>query len=55
MAKGTEKDLFHGEGNSTVGLPKNINSGKKILVNPHGQKPGKLLSTKKVTQKGWSK
>lgn len=49
------KDLFHGSGNQTVGLPSNVKSGKKVVTDPSAQNPGKLLKTKKVVQKGWSK
>lgn len=52
MAKG-EKDLFHGQGNSTVSLPKHLVGGKK-LTDPHTS-AGKTLPTKKKVQKGWSK
>lgn len=48
-----EKDLFHGQGNQTVGLPKGL-KGKTVKTNPHAT-PGKLLPTKKVVKKGWSK
>jgi hypothetical protein len=54
MARGTSKDLFHGTGNQTVGLPKNIKSGKKIIADPHTS-PGKLLPTTKKVQDGWNK
>lgn len=53
MSKG-EKDLFHGQGNSTVALPKHVMSGKKVTTDPHTS-AGKLLPTKKKTQKGWNK
>lgn len=53
MSKGTEKDLFHGQGNQTIALPSQI-KGKTVKTNPHAT-PGKLLKTKKVTQKGWNK
>lgn len=48
MAK--EKDLFHGQGNSTVGN----HISKKVLTDPHTS-PGVLLPTKKKVQKGWNK
>ena len=53
MAKKGEKDLFHGQGNSTVGLPKNL-LGRTKLTDPHTS-AGKLLPTKKKNQKGWNK
>lgn len=53
MGKGTQKDLFHGQGNQTVALPSKI-KGKTTKTNPFAT-PGKLLPTKKVVQKGWSK
>lgn len=52
MSKG-EKDLFHGQGNSTVALPKHV-VGKPVLTNPHAT-PGVKQKTKKVILKGWSK
>ena len=54
MAKGTQKDLFHGQGNSTVSLPKSVSKGKKVLTDPHTS-PGALLKTTKKVQKGWNK
>lgn len=48
-----DKDLFHGQGNSTIGLPKHL-VGPKKFTDPHTN-PGKLLKTKKVANKGWSK
>jgi hypothetical protein len=57
MAKGNEKDLFHGSGNSTVGLPKHVASGKRTVTNPYiGRKgPAKKHSNKQAIQPGWSK
>ena len=49
-----EKDLFQGQGNDTVGLPKHIVSGKRVVTDPHTS-AGKLLDTVKKTQKGWNK
>ena len=50
----SNKDLFHGQGNQTVGLPKNL-VGKTVLTNPHAT-PGNLeKGIKKVVQKGWNK
>lgn len=54
MAKGNQMDLFHRDGNSTVGLPSSVKSNKKKMTDPHTS-PGALLPTKKVVQKGWSK
>ena len=54
MGKGTQKDLFHGQGNSTVGLPKSVMSGKTVITDPHTS-AGKTLPTKKKTEKGWNK
>lgn len=53
MSKKGEKDLFHGQGNSTVALPGKMKGATK-LTDPHTS-PGKLLPTKKVVRKGWSK
>lgn len=53
MGKGTQKDLFHGQGNNTVALPKKLR-GKTVKTNPHAT-AGKLLPTKKKVQKGWNK
>jgi hypothetical protein len=54
MGKGTQKDLFHGQGNSTVSLPSHL-KGKTKLTDPHTS-PGVLLKgTKKKVQKGWNK
>lgn len=52
MSKG-EKDLFHGQGNSTVELPSQF-KGKTVKTNPHAT-PGVLLKTTKKVQKGWNK
>jgi hypothetical protein len=52
-ATGNQKDLFHGQGNQTVALPKGI-MGKTVMTDPHTS-PGKLLPTKKTVQKGWNK
>ena len=52
MAKG-EKDLFHGQGNSTVKLPSHV-TGKTVITDPHAT-PGVTLKTKKKVQKGWNK
>lgn len=49
-----EKDLFHGQGNSTVGVPMKV-TNKAGRTNPEQKNPGKLLPTVKRTQKGWSK
>lgn len=53
MAKNSEKDLFHGQGNSTVGLPAKM-KGPKRLTDPHTS-AGKTLPTVKKVQKGWNK
>lgn len=53
MAKGTNKDLFHGQGNNTVKLPRGI-MGKTVLTDPHTS-PGKLLPSTKKVEKGWNK
>ena len=54
MTRRGEKDLFHGQGNQTVKLPKSL-IGKTVLTNPHAT-PGNLeKGIKKVVQKGWSK
>lgn len=54
MAKGNQKDLFHGQGNSTVALPKGL-KGKTKLTDPHAT-PGALAKgIKKTVQKGWNK
>lgn len=52
-SKGNQEDLFHGQGNQTVGLPKHI-TGKTVLTDPHTS-AGKLLPTKKKVHKGWNK
>jgi hypothetical protein len=49
-----EKDLFHGQGNSTVQLPKHL-VGKTVKTNPHATPGVKQSGIKKVTQKGWNK
>lgn len=51
MAK--EKDLFHGQGNSTGKLPKH-HKGPTKLTDPHTS-PGKTLPTVKRVAKGWNK
>ena len=48
-----EKDLFHGQGNSTGTLPKHLVGGTK-LTDPHTS-PGVKQAHKKVIQKGWNK
>ena len=57
MAKKSMKnqpDLYHGDGNSTTKMPCKVKNmaGK---TDPHQKNPGKLLPSKKVTEKGWSK
>jgi hypothetical protein len=54
MAK--KKDLFHGQGNSTVksSIPHGIKN-KAGKTDPEQRNAGKLLPTKKVVQKGWNK
>lgn len=49
-----QKDLFHGEGNATVAMPKKAKARSTKATDPHTS-PGKLLPTKKIVQKGWSK
>ena len=51
-----QKDLFHGDGNSTVksAIPGGI-TNKAGRTNPEQKNAGKLLKTKKVIQKGWAK
>ncbi|MMZ52641.1 hypothetical protein D1872_144170 [compost metagenome] len=55
MAKSKgNKDLFHGQGNSTAALPKNL-KGRTRLTDPYTQ-PGALeKGLKKVVQPGWNK
>jgi hypothetical protein len=50
------RDLYHGDGNSTVAstIPTKIKN-RVGLTNPYLKDAGKLLPTKKVIQKGWSK
>mgnify|MGYP000884410968 FL=1 len=50
------KDLYYGDGNSTVKstIPTKIKN-KVGITDPHLKNVGKLLPTKKVIQKGWSK
>lgn len=50
------RDLYHEDGNSTVksSIPTKIKN-KAGMTNPHQKDAGKLLPTKKVIQKGWSK
>lgn len=47
------KELFYGDGNDTVVLPAQAKGGT-VLTDPH-TKPGQLIPTKKVIQKGFSK
>lgn len=49
-----EKDLFHGQGNTTATVPCGIKN-KAGRTNPEQKNAGKLLKTKKKTQKGWNK
>ena len=51
-----EKDLCHSQGNATLkgAIPGGIKN-KAGRTNPEQNNAGKLLPTKKVTQKGWSK
>lgn len=54
MAKKAGKDLYHGQGNHTVGLPGHL-TGKTKLTDPHIH-PGVLAKgIKKLTKKGWNK
>jgi hypothetical protein len=57
MAKGNQKDLFHSSGNSTVSLPKHVDSGKRTKTNPYIDRkgPAKKHSNKHAIQPGWSK
>ena len=48
-----QKDLFHSQGNATVGMPK-VAKGKKKTTDPYTS-PGNLIKTKKVVKPGWSK
>lgn len=50
------KDLFHGQGNSTVisSIPGGIKN-KAGRTNPEQLNAGKLLKTVKKVQKGWNK
>lgn len=50
------KDLYHGDGNSTVksSIPTKI-TNKAGITDPHQKNVGNKLPTKKVVQKGWSK
>lgn len=50
------KDLFHGQGNSTVksSIPTGIKN-KAGHTDPGQKNAGKLLKTTKKVQKGWSK
>lgn len=48
------KDLFHGTGNSTVGMPMKV-TNKAGRTDPEQKNPGKLLPTKKKVQDGWNK
>jgi hypothetical protein len=56
MAKKGEKDLFHGQGNASLAgaMPCKIKN-KAGKTNPEQKNAGKLLPTKKSTQKGWNK
>lgn len=51
-----KRDLYHGDGNSTVAstIPTKIKR-KDGRTNPEQKNAGKLLATKKVVHKGWSK
>lgn len=50
------KDLYHGDGNSTVrsSIPTKIKN-KAGKTDPEQKNAGKLLKTKKKVQKGWNK
>jgi hypothetical protein len=50
------RDLYHGDGNSTVrsSIPTKIKN-KAGKTDPEIKNAGKLLKTKKKVQKGWSK
>jgi hypothetical protein len=50
------KDLFHGQGNTTVNssIPTGIKH-KAGKTDPEQKNAGKLLKTNKKVQKGWSK
>ena len=50
------KDLYHGDGNSTVrsSIPTKIKN-KVGKTDPEIKNAGKLLNTIKKVQKGWSK
>jgi hypothetical protein len=52
----SEKDLFHGQGNTTVrsSIPTKIKN-KAGKTDPEQKNPGKLLPTNKKTASGWSK
>lgn len=49
-----QKDLFHGDGNTTGKLPKQAKGKNRAKTDPYTE-PGKLLPTVKKTKKGWSK
>ena len=49
-----QKDLFHGQGNSTVKMPPKAKGKNRASTDPYTE-PGKLLPTTKKVQKGWSK
>jgi hypothetical protein len=48
------KDLFHGQGNATTGMPMSVKH-KAGQTDPEMKNSGKLLKTKKTVQKGWNK
>lgn len=54
MAKRAQKDLFHGTGNSTKGLPMKVKN-KAGKTDPEQRNAGNLLPTKKVVKDGWNK
>lgn len=54
MAKKGEKDLFHGQGNQTAGIPSSL-KGPTRLTDPHTSAGKVDKSIRKVTQKGWNK
>lgn len=49
-----EQDLFHGQGNSTVGMPMKV-TNKAGRTDPEQKNAGNLTKTTRKTAKGWNK
>lgn len=54
--KPENRDLFHGEGNSTLNLPKQkgVASGKVTITDPHAKARVTTPGLKKSFQRGWN-